>query len=83
MKMATDLSEDKITKVFDMLDIDHDGAIDFDEFYLLICIITSFKVYIYLDMYTHTYTLLYYGVCFRMKWRNSLYRVMQRQSLNF
>lgn len=44
MQNVTDLSEDKITNVFDMLDVDHDGVIDFDEFYLLICIMTSFKV---------------------------------------
>ena len=41
MKSATDLSTNHIYKVFDMLDVDGSGTIDFDEFYLLICILIA------------------------------------------
>ncbi|CAH3148825.1 unnamed protein product [Pocillopora meandrina] len=41
MKTATDLSTNQIYKVFDMLDVDGSGAMDFDEFYLLICILIA------------------------------------------
>ena len=41
MKTATDLTKNQIYKVFDMLDVDRSGAIDFDEFYLLICILIA------------------------------------------
>ena len=44
MSHATDLSNDQIYQVFDMLDVDHSGLLDFDEFYLLICILVSIKV---------------------------------------
>lgn len=41
MKTATDLSTNQIYKVFDMLDVDGSGSMDFDEFYLLICILIA------------------------------------------
>lgn len=41
MKTATDLNTNQIYKVFDMLDVDGSGAMDFDEFYLLICILIA------------------------------------------
>ena len=44
MRMVTDLSKDKIYAVFDMLDVDHSGLLDFDEFYLLICILIAVRV---------------------------------------
>ena len=44
MSNATDLSHDQIYKVFDMLDVDRSGLIDFDEFYLLVCILISINV---------------------------------------
>lgn len=44
MKVVTDLSKDKIYAVFDMLDVDHSGLVDFDEFYLLICILIAVRV---------------------------------------
>ena len=44
MRSATDLSKDKIYSVFDMLDVDHSGMLDFDEFYLLICILIAVRV---------------------------------------
>ena len=44
MRTATDLSKDKIYGVFDMLDVDHSGLLDFDEFYLLICILIAVRV---------------------------------------
>ena len=34
--------------VFDMLDGDCSGVIDFDGFYLLVCILVSIKVFIYM-----------------------------------
>lgn len=40
----TDLKRNQIYSVFDMLDIDGSGQIDFDEFYLLTCILISLKV---------------------------------------
>ena len=44
MRAVTDLSKDKIYAVFDMLDVDHSGMLDFDEFYLLICILIAVRV---------------------------------------
>lgn len=41
MTTATDLNTNQIYKVFDMLDVDGSGAMDFDEFYLLICILIA------------------------------------------
>ena len=39
-----DLNRGHIYNVFDMLDVDGSGRIDFDEFYLLVCILISLKV---------------------------------------
>lgn len=44
MHSATDLSKDQIYKVFDMLDVDNSGLLDFDEFYLLVCILIAVRV---------------------------------------
>ncbi len=44
MQTSTDLSKSKIYRVFDMLDVDHSGFIDFDEFYVLICILLAVRV---------------------------------------
>ena len=44
MRSATDLSKEKIYKVFDLLDVDRSGLMDFDEFYLLICILVAMNV---------------------------------------
>ena len=43
MKRFTDLDESRIYKVFDMLDTDCSGSIDFNEFYLLVCILIAVK----------------------------------------
>ena len=43
MKRFTDLDENRIYKVFDMLDTDSSGTIDFNEFYLLVCILIAVK----------------------------------------
>ncbi|XP_002730510.2 EF-hand calcium-binding domain-containing protein 9-like, partial [Saccoglossus kowalevskii] len=43
MRLQTNLSKNNIYKVFDMLDVDGSGQIDFDEFYLLICILISIQ----------------------------------------
>ena len=43
MKTITDLDEHRIYKVFDMLDTDCSGSIDFNEFYLLACILIALK----------------------------------------
>ena len=44
MRTVTDLSKDKIYAVFDMLDVDQSGLLDFDEFYLLLCILIAVRV---------------------------------------
>ena len=44
MHHATDLSKDQIYRVFDMLDVDNSGLLDFDEFYLLVCILLAVRV---------------------------------------
>lgn len=41
MKTSTDMTKNQIYKVFDMLDVDCSGTLDFDEFYLLICILIA------------------------------------------
>lgn len=43
MHSATDLSKDQIYRVFDMLDVDNSGLLDFDEFYLLVCILLAVR----------------------------------------
>eukprot|EP00899_Mesostigma_viride_P002333 jgi/Mesvir1/120/Mv07788-RA.1 len=43
MCCATDLSEAKINHVFEMFDVDGNGFIDFDEFYLLVCMLVAIK----------------------------------------
>ena len=43
LKSITDLSQKQIYKVFDTLDVDCSGTIDFDEFYLLLCILIAIK----------------------------------------
>ncbi|XP_070541074.1 EF-hand calcium-binding domain-containing protein 9-like [Ptychodera flava] len=43
MRQSTDLNKHRIYKVFDMLDVDGSGQIDFDEFYLLICILIAIQ----------------------------------------
>ena len=44
MHAITDMNKSQIYNVFDMLDVDGSGQIDFDEFYLLCCILISLKV---------------------------------------
>jgi Ca2+-binding EF-hand superfamily protein len=41
MSSSTDLTKSQIYKVFDMLDVDCSGTLDFDEFYLLVCILIA------------------------------------------
>ena len=40
----TNLARTQIYKVFDMLDVDGSGELDFDEFYLLMAILIAVKV---------------------------------------
>lgn len=49
----TDLKPKQIYDVFDMLDTDGSGKIDFDEFYLLFCILVAHKVCSYRTHYNH------------------------------
>ena len=44
MLAVTDMSRSRIYMVFDMLDVDASGEIEFDEFYLLVCILISNQV---------------------------------------
>ena len=44
MRHVSDLDSARIYRVFDMLDVDGSGEIDFDEFYLLMCILIAVKV---------------------------------------
>lgn len=44
MRHVTNIDKKKIYKVFDMLDVDGSGEMDFDEFYLLMCILIAIKV---------------------------------------
>ncbi|XP_067952188.1 EF-hand calcium-binding domain-containing protein 9-like [Watersipora subatra] len=43
MKRATDMKQSMVYKIFDMLDFDGSGQIDFNEFYVIICIIVAVK----------------------------------------
>lgn len=45
MKRATDMKQGMIYKIFDMLDFDGSGQIDFNEFYVIICILVAVKVF--------------------------------------
>jgi hypothetical protein len=44
MKNITNLSTYEIEIIFNLLDIDHSGEIEFDEFYLVFCILIACKV---------------------------------------
>ena len=44
MKHLTDLNERHIYLMFDVFDFDGSGSLDFDEFYLIMCILTAIKV---------------------------------------
>ena len=44
MMTATDLSILQIYQIFDMLDLDRSGSCEFDEFYLIVCILVAIKV---------------------------------------
>lgn len=44
MQRTTDLSKRKIYRIFDMLDVEHAGLLNFDEFYILICIMLAVRV---------------------------------------
>ncbi len=44
MQVVTDLTTRKVYQVFDVLDVDQSGMIDFDEFYLLTCILLAVRV---------------------------------------
>jgi len=43
LQSCTDLSEDECLRVFDMLDVDDSGSIEFDEFYLIVCMLIAVK----------------------------------------
>eukprot|EP01135_Chromosphaera_perkinsii_P009641 Nk52_evm91s1810 gene=Nk52_evmTU91s1810 len=43
METSTDLSEEHIYDVFDMLDLDGSASVEFDEFYLLVCMLVAIK----------------------------------------
>lgn len=44
MKNVTNLSNYETEIIFNLLDIDHSGEIEFDEFYLIFCILIACKV---------------------------------------
>ena len=41
---TTDMSETEAYKVFDIFDVDSNGSIEFDEFYIIACILIAIKV---------------------------------------
>ncbi|KAJ3176683.1 EF-hand calcium-binding domain-containing protein 9 [Irineochytrium annulatum] len=43
MQASTDLKEKQIYRVFDIFDLDRSGSVEFDEFYLLMCILVAIK----------------------------------------
>ena len=43
MKKATDLNRKEIYRVFDMLDVDGSSSIEYNEFYLMVCILVSIQ----------------------------------------
>lgn len=44
LQSVTDLSEKQIYLLFDTFDVDRSGSIEFDEFYLLFCMLVAIKV---------------------------------------
>lgn len=44
MKHVTNLKDREIHTVFDKLDIDRSGTIEFEEFYFLVCLLIAVKV---------------------------------------
>ena len=44
MTTVTDLNKTKIYRLFAMLDVDRSGLIDFNEFYILVCILLAVRV---------------------------------------
>lgn len=59
LKAITNLGKSQIYKVFDMLDFDGSGDIDFDEFYLTICILIAIKVGPHKYIYMYSLSFLY------------------------
>eukprot|EP00948_MAST-09A_sp_MAST-9A-sp1_P000018 g18.t1 len=43
LKGLTDLPDNQIYRVFNMFDVDDSGTIEFDEFYLLVCMLIAIK----------------------------------------
>eukprot|EP00163_Fabomonas_tropica_P021303 TRINITY_DN3731_c0_g1_i1.p1 TRINITY_DN3731_c0_g1~~TRINITY_DN3731_c0_g1_i1.p1 ORF type:complete len:187 (+),score=32.89 TRINITY_DN3731_c0_g1_i1:374-934(+) len=43
IRMNTDLSESQAYSLFDVFDVDGSGSVDFDEFYLLVCMLIAVK----------------------------------------
>jgi len=43
MKKATDLKKKEVYRVFDMLDVDGSSSIEYNEFYLMVCILVSIQ----------------------------------------
>ena len=43
MKTVTDLNKAEVYRVFDMLDVDGSSSIEYNEFYLMVCILVSIK----------------------------------------
>ena len=43
LKRATDLDKTEIYRVFDMLDVDGSSSIEYNEFYLMVCILVSIQ----------------------------------------
>ena len=65
MRSVTDLKKGQIYKVFDMLDVDRSGLLDFDEFYLLICILVAIRVGAseFVNVHLHTCAYVFPLVC--------------------
>lgn len=70
MKRATDMTQIMIYKIFDMLDFDGSGQIDFNEFYVIICILVAVKVSIRrVKGYNYKYYKFFLNT---MQWENTM-----------
>ncbi|EPZ34868.1 EF-hand [Rozella allomycis CSF55] len=74
MQTSTDLKVSEIYKIFDVFDLDRSGSCEFDEFYLLVCILVAIK-----DGQAKTFLYRHWRTCFELLDENSSKSVSKKE----
>ncbi|KAJ3339218.1 EF-hand calcium-binding domain-containing protein 9 [Gonapodya sp. JEL0774] len=61
LRSATNLSQSQVERVFDVFDLDRSGSVEFDEFYLLMCILVAVN-----DNEAKTFMYRHWRTCFEL-----------------